>query len=172
MQRCKAADEAAVHLLGERAVAIVCAQTGLDMADGYLRVERGERGGEGRARVAVDKDEIGAKLRKAALKTLERLDGDIGKCLVFAHDIEICVGPQAEAVHHGIEHLAVLRGDADEAFDALAALKLKRERRHFYCFRARAENGHDFKLTHFCCRPPRTHPPVFRAAADGYCCCF
>ena len=51
-------------------------------------------------------------------------------------------------------------------------LKLKRERRHFYRFRACAENGHDFKLTHFCCRPPRTHPPVFRAAVDGYCCCF
>ena len=142
------------------------------MADGYLRIERGERGGEGRARVAVYEDKIGAKLRKAALKPLERLDGNIGKRLVFAHDVEIRVGFQAEAVHHGIKHLAVLRGDADEAFDALAALKLKRERRHFYRFRARAENGHDFKLTHFCCRPPRTHPPASRAAADGYCCCF
>lgn len=53
------------------------------MADGYFCIERGERGGEGRARVAVYEDKIGAKLRKAALKPLERLDGNIGKRLVL-----------------------------------------------------------------------------------------
>ena len=171
MQRRKAAYEAAVHLLGEGAVAVIGAQPGLDVADGYFSVDRGERGGEGRARVAVDKDKVGLEFGKAALKTLERLDGDVGEGLIFAHDVEVGVGLEAEAAHDRVEHLAVLCGDADEALDALAALKLQRERRHFYSLRARAENGHDLELTHLLHRPFPTPPPAFHAAADGYCYC-
>ena len=37
------------------------------MADGYLRIERGECGGEGRARVAVDEDKKKISLSIRAL---------------------------------------------------------------------------------------------------------
>ena len=119
----------------------------------------------------MDEDEIGLKFGKAALKPLERLDGDVGEGLIFSHDVEVGIGRKAEAVHDGIEHLAVLCGDADETFDALAAPELQRERRHFYRLRASPENGHDLELIHLLHRPFPLHPPAFHAAGGEYCYC-
>ena len=58
--------------------------------------------------------------------------------------MQVVIPRQPEDFHDGIEHLAVLTGQADVGFDFFAALELLDKRRHFDGLRPGAEDGHDF----------------------------
>ena len=153
VQRGDASDKRAVHLLREWGPAVIRAQTGLHMADRDLGVKRGERAGERRRGVAVDKHDVRLHLAEHVAHTLKHARRDRGQVLTLLHDVQIIVRPDAEAVHDGVEHLAVLRRDAHDALKLRMLLQLEHERRHFDCLRPCAEDGHDFNaFAHHC--PP------------------
>ena len=127
------------------------------MADLDLMVERGQGPGERRRCVAMDENEIGLVLLEDALHAEERLAGDGGERLTLLHNVEIKIAVQMEDLHDGIEHLAVLPGQADAAFDGVARLQRLDQRGHLDGLGARAEDGHDLNFLHVV--PPWAHPP-------------
>ena len=171
VQRRKAADEAAVHLLREGAVSVIGAKSRLDVSHWDLCIKRRKSCGKGRAGVAVDKHEIGLFLGVAALKSLKRTDGDVGQRLICTHYVEVAVRLKTEALHNGVEHFTVLRRDADDALDLVVLLKLKRQGRHFDGFRSRAEHRHDFKSAHSPAPPFSPSPVRAHCCGEGGCYC-
>ena len=103
-----------VHFLGPWGIDVVGAQTCFDMADGNLPVEGGEGRGSGCCGVAVDKDDVGARLGKHIAHAGQHTGCDVVKVLPLSHDIEVVVGTDVENFQNLVEHLAVLAGDADE----------------------------------------------------------
>ena len=177
VQRGEAADELAVHLLGIGAHAVVGAEPGLDVAAVYLRVEGGERGGEGRRGVAVDEHQVGLRALEDAREPVKHARGDVREGLAALHDVEVVVGAYVEDAEDAVEHLAVLRGDADRALNPSAALELQHQRGHLYGLRAGAEYAHDLELSHaappwahgggYCAPPPRRRAWGRRAGDSG-----
>ena len=157
MQVGNVADERAVHLLRERGIFVPRAQTRLHMADLDLMVERGQGPGERRRCVAMDENEIGLVLLKHLFHAEQGLAGDGGERLPLFHNIEIKISVQMEDLHDGIEHLAVLPGQADAAFDGVARLQRLDQRGHLDGLGARAEDGHNLNFLHVV--PPWAHPP-------------
>ena len=139
------AGQAAVHLLGPGAPAVEGAQAGLDVADGYARVEGGEGSGEGGGRVPVDEDEPGLFRLEHRAEALEHPGGDVCEALAALHDVEVVLRRDAELAQDAVQHLAVLGGYADHALKLGPALKLQDEGGHFDGLGPRAEDGHDFK---------------------------
>ena len=152
VQRGDVPDEGAVHLLREGGVFVIGAQAGLDVTDGDLVVKRRKRAGEGRRGVAVDEHQVRLCLLQHRLHAQKRTRRDGREGLLLLHDVEVVVGVQAEDLHHGVEHLAVLTGQAAQALEALARGKRLHQRRHLDRLRARAEDGHDLNSLHAC--PP------------------
>ena len=142
------ADQRPVHFLREGRILVPCAKSCLNVADLDLMVEGCQRTGEGRGGVAVDQNEVGLRLLKHLLHAEQGLGRDRGERLALFHDIEVIIALEMENIHHGVQHFAVLAGQADDAFDAFAGLKRAHERRHFDRLRPGAENGHDFDLIH------------------------
>lgn len=111
--------EASVHLFGPRAVDVVGAQTGLDVAHGYLLVVGGQ-GGQGRCGgVAMYQHHVGFRLLQNAAHSEQDARGEVVEILSGLHEVEVVVGTDAEDVEYLVEHLAVLSGDADEHAEML-----------------------------------------------------
>ena len=146
VQRGDPADERAVHLLREGRPTVKGTQTSLHMADRDFGVKRRERPGEGGCRIAVDKHQIGLRRFQHGLHPIEHTRSDAGQILTLLHNVQVIVRLNAKLLHHGIQHLTVLRRDANHASDLGAFLKLQYQRRHFDCFRTCTENGQDFNL--------------------------
>ena len=155
------ADQRPIHLLREGRILVPRAKTGLDVADLHLMVKCRQGSGKCRGRVAVHQNKVGFLFLEDLLHAEKRLRRDRGERLPLFHDIEVKICLEVKDLHHGVQHLAVLAGQADVGFDFLAALKLLDERRHFDRLRPCAEDGHDFNFLHVF--PPakrKTHLPA------------
>ena len=148
MQRGKVAHKRAVHFLRKGRVSVIGAQAGLDVADGHLVIKRSQRTGESRGRVAVDEHQIGPGGLEHLVHTEQRARGNGRERLLLLHDVQVVITLEVENVHHGIEHFAVLPGQAADALEILAGSQLQNERRHLDCLRPRAKDGHDLNLFH------------------------
>ena len=105
--------ELAVHLLREGCIDVARAQARLHVRDLDLGVERGQCGHEGGGGVALHDQPAGTHLFQDGGQAVQHPRGDAGQGLVRPHQVEVEVRHDAEEVQHAVEHLAVLRGDAD-----------------------------------------------------------
>ena len=111
-------DHAAVHLFGKGLGQIPGAQAGFHVAHRNAAVKRRQRAGRGRAGVAVHQHVVGLFLLQHAIGTCHHAGEQAVERLVGLHDGEIVLRLQAEQIHHLVQHLPVLAGDAHHALDA------------------------------------------------------
>ncbi len=138
----------AVHLLRPRRMDVARPQARLDMADRHLRVERGQRGGEGRGRVALHEHPIRTQIGIDLGDALQHRGRDVSKALTRAHQIEVAIGADGEQVEHLVQHLAVLRGHADQGGDAGRFGEPAHDGRHLDRLGAGAEDRQDAHASH------------------------
>ena len=105
---------APVHFLGERVLEVAGAQAGLDVADAHATVEGGDRGAHRRRRVALDEQPVGLLAGEDRVDSGEHARREGVHRLVGTHEVEVDVGLQGEEREHLVEHLAVLRGGAED----------------------------------------------------------
>lgn len=105
--------ELTIGLLGPRAVDVARAQSRLDVRDPDLPVKGGERRGEGRRRVAVDENDVGLEVVQHIAHPQQHVGSHVVEILSRFHDVQVVIGGDIEEPKHLVEHLAVLRGDAD-----------------------------------------------------------
>ena len=145
-----AARQTAVHLLRERRILIVRAQTSLDVADSRLMVISRKCTGKCRRRISVNEHDIRFFLRQDLVKAHHSPRRDIKKRLASRHDVEIMIRLDMEEVEHLIEHFAVLGGNGHYRFNRLRVLlELQDNRSHLDGLRTRAEDSHDLDLLLF-----------------------
>ena len=139
------AGKPAVHFLGEWGLLIASAQPRLDMPHGHACVESGKAGGERGGGIAMHKDKVGLLLLQHALETREDIAGDVVQILSGLHDVQIVLRHDVEQIEHLVQHLPVLRGDANDGLNLTSTgLQALDQRRHLDGFRAGAKNEHDF----------------------------
>ena len=146
--------ELAVHLLRIGGVFVICPQPGLNVTDLHLVIKCRERPGKSCGCVPVDKHYVRLRLLQHRVHPSYRPRCNRGQGLTLLHYIQVILRLKGEHVEHTIQHLPVLRRYAANALDLRPAAQLRRERRHFYCLRSCAENGHDLNLLHASLPPP------------------
>ena len=139
-----AGDELTVHLLRIRGILMISTQPCLDMPDGDLLIERGERGCEGRRGIAVDQDHVGLLILQHRCQPLQDVAGDAVQGLAVLHDVQIMIGLDLECLQHAVQHLSVLGADADDALQLGMLFDRVDDRCHLDGLRPGAENTHDF----------------------------
>ena len=82
-------------------------------ATGISTVEGGQRGGEGGGGIALDDDQVRARGFEQRIERGENAGGEGGERLARAHEVEIVIRLDGESFERVVEHLAVLRGDAN-----------------------------------------------------------
>src|SRR5258708_37501647 len=102
-----------VHFLREWAELVARAQTGFDMPDTNFLLKRDKRGRERCGGVPLNKKPVGPDFAQHRWQRLENARGELQRCLVFLHEIQIVVGSDGKYTQHLIEHVSMLRGDAD-----------------------------------------------------------
>jgi hypothetical protein len=80
-------------------------------------VKGGEGPGEGRGRITLNHDPIGAKLIQHCADTGEDSSGYVGQVLVRPHQLEVPIRPQVKKLEDLRQHLAMLTGNADLAVE-------------------------------------------------------
>ena len=119
-----------VHLFGPRRAHIAGAQSRLHVSHRDLAVERGQRGGQGRRRIAVHQHAIGLEIVENPTHAAKHGLGDMGEVLVGAHNIQVIVRRYGEQGQDLVQHVAVLGGDADSGLDAGLGRQRLDHRRH------------------------------------------
>ena len=165
VQRRDIADERAVHLLREGGIPVIGPQARLDMADRDLLIKGRQRPGKRRGRIAVHQDKVRLCLLQGLLHAEQGARCDGRQRLLLLHDVQVILRRQAEDLHNGVQHLAVL---ARKTADALKFRPLRQrlhQRGHFDRLRPRAEDGHHLNSLH------AVPPPAFSwsrpACPDG-----
>ncbi len=140
----EAAGENAVHLLGEGLEHVVGAEAGFHMGDGDVMVKGGEGAAERAGGVALDDDQIGLLGRQDGFEAGEDARGGLGQRLAGAHEIEVMIRVDLKGGQDLIEHLPVLRGDADTGLDLRRGGEAMNERAKLDRLRAGAEDEKHF----------------------------
>lgn len=83
------------------------------MTDLDLLIESSQCGGEGGGGISVNEYVVRLLLLQHVFQPAEHAGGDVVEGLPAFHDVEVVVHRQMEEIDHLIEHLAVLRGEAD-----------------------------------------------------------
>ena len=139
----QAPDHGAIGLLREGRLQVAGAQTRFHMA--YRDVPIEGRQGPGQAGCGVALHQHHVRLFRIQ-NTAQRFEGPRRhpeEVLVLAHDVQIVVGLDLEEVQDLVEHLAMLRGHADPALNAVGLFQCRDQRCHLDGFRSRAEDGQD-----------------------------
>ena len=119
-------------------------QACFDMTDLDLLIKSGQRCGEGGRGISVNEHVVGLLLLQYIFQPAEHAGGDVVEGLPALHDVQVVVHRQMEEIDHLIEHLAVLRGEADLRINARPLQKLFHDGRHLDGFRPCPENRHYF----------------------------
>ena len=137
------ADRLPVKFLRKRRIQLIGAQPRLHVSHRNLHIKAGQRGGEGRRRVAMHQHKVGFRLGQHVFQLLHHAGGDVKKRLSVLHDRQIVIRRDVKRAEHLIEHLSVLSGHAAERPDVFSRPQLLNQRTHFNGLRPRAEDQHD-----------------------------
>ena len=109
VQRRNIADERAVHLLREGGIPVIGPQARLDMADRDLLIKGRQRPSKRRGRVAraPERGPAAPPAGPAPCRARARVVMD-DSVLLLLHDVQVILRRQAEDLHNGVQHLAVL----------------------------------------------------------------
>jgi hypothetical protein len=110
-----------VHFLGEGFMRIAGTESCLDMADGDFGVKGGQGAAEGGGGVALNEGDAGFLFGEDGFEGGDDTRRGLGEGLTGAHDVEVLVRGHVECVQNLVEHLAVLRGDADTDVEVIRA---------------------------------------------------
>ena len=124
-------DRLAVEFLRPGRVDVARPQAGLNVADGDMHIEAGQRGGEGGGGVAVDQNDVRLDLAQDLLDPQQHGGGDVEQILLLLHDGQIVIRHDGKNAQDLIEHIPVLAGDADDGSDIRTFFQLLDERAHF-----------------------------------------
>ena len=93
----------------------------------------------------MNQDQIGPFLCQNRFQPLDDIAGDIKEILTRFHDVEVIIRLNLKKIEHLIEHLPMLRRHTDQILKLCwVIIQCTDDRRHFYGFRAGAEDGHYF----------------------------
>jgi hypothetical protein len=112
-------DDAPVRLLRKRPREVAGPQARLHVADGNPPVEGGEGAGHRRRGVALDEEQVRRLAGEHPVQLGESPRREVVEALILPHQVEVEVGTQGEDRRHLIEHLAVLRGGAEDRREEL-----------------------------------------------------
>ena len=142
MQVGKRCGQPTVHLFRPRRAHVAGAQAGFHVAHRDAGMERGQRRRQRGAGVAVDQHHPRPAARQHVLHAGQHAGGDPGQVLAGTHQVEVVVGDDVEQLEHLVEHLPVLRSDADTDPQAAMLAQRMQDRGHLDGFRAGAEYQH------------------------------
>ncbi len=145
-----ATGQLAVHLLRERRIFVIRAQSGLDMANSRLMIVGSQRTGKRRRRIAMDEHDIRLSLGQDLVQALHRPRRDVEQRLPLRHDIEIIVRMDVEKRQNLVQHFAVLGRHRHDGLYLVGMLReLQHDRSHLDRLRTRPEDRHDFDFLLF-----------------------
>ena len=133
----------AIHLFGIGIGLVSRPEPRLDVGNGHARVEGRERCRHGRGGVPLDQEQVRLLAGQIRRQLGEGAGRDLGEGLSLPHEVEVVIRADLEERENLIEHLAVLRGDADERADAGFLGEELQDRCHLDRLRAGAEDGED-----------------------------
>lgn len=114
-----------------------------DVTNQDLQVEASKCGYKRRRGIAMHQNHIRLLGFKHFLNTVEDVRSNVKQSLTVLHDVEIIVWDYIENSQNLVEHLTVLRRNANNSLDTLACLELIYEWAHFYCFWPCAKDKHN-----------------------------
>ena len=104
-------------------------------------MERGQRGGHCRRGIAMNQYPVGRQLLEDRRQAAKHRGRDVLQGLSVGHDVEIELGVDFERGENLVEHVPVLRADADKRLDAVARRQFGDDGRHLDGFGPGAEDG-------------------------------
>ena len=114
------------------------------MADRDLAVIGSDRACHDSCRIALHHHPVGLFFVEHLADARKRTGGELVERLARRHQVEIVVGRHPCDIEHLVEHPAVLRRDADAAFEALVRLQGVDKWEKLDRFGPGAEDGEDF----------------------------
>ena len=164
MIRREAAGEATVHLFGKRFEGRGRPQARFHVTDRNFCVERSKRSRSRRRRVTMYEHDVGLRIAQNRLHALENARRDLRDRLIVSHDVEIVIRHDPKEGDQIVEHLPVLRRDADDRLDCRPrGGERTHDGRHFDGIGTRAENSHHAK------RSSHEKPTEFRRDVGARC---
>jgi len=134
-------NEAALHLLGERAERITGAQACLDVPDRNAMVKSRKRSGEGGGGVALDQDQRRSFSADDGFETRHYSCTDFVGRLVDLHYLEVLIQLDAEEIEERVEQAGVLAGADDESVQVGGGFQSAEDWREFNDLGARPEDA-------------------------------
>ena len=132
-----------VHFFGVRQPRVARPQARFDVTNVNLPVKRRQRRRRAGRRIAVDEHDVGLRRCEYRLESGQHPGRDFGQRLVLGHDVEIEVRNDGKHRQQVVEHLAVLRGDADDVVDFGVLRERPHDGRHLDGVGTRPENRHN-----------------------------
>ena len=103
---------------------------------------------------------IGLRLLEHIIQPMQAFLCNQCQRLPRLHDVKVIIRLDLKNIQHLIQHLAVLRGDADDRLGMGILFQCMHQRRHFDRLRPRAEHSHHFNFVHRLFSPfVRPHHP-------------
>jgi hypothetical protein len=113
--------EGAVYFLGEWLIRIAGTEPCLNMTNWGFGIERAQRTAESSGGIALNEDDVWFLFGENRLQSGDDARGGLVEGLPRTHDVEVPVWGHVECVQNLVEHLAVLRGDADTDVEVIRA---------------------------------------------------
>lgn len=132
-----------IELFRVRRVDVVGTKTSFDVTNQDLQVEASKCGYKRRRGIAMHQNHIRILGFKHFPNTVEDVRSNVKQSLTVLHDVEIIVRDYIENSQNLVEHLTMLRRNANNSLDTLACLELIYEWAHFYCFWPCAKDKHN-----------------------------
>ncbi|OQB85485.1 MAG: hypothetical protein BWX85_00767 [Chloroflexi bacterium ADurb.Bin120] len=144
VQVCHHTSDAAVHLFGEGLPFIVGSQPGFNVTHPDLAIIPENRCCHDRRGIPLDQQPIGTDLKQHRVQMGEDASGQLGKCLVVIHQIQVDIRDDVKCLQDLVEHFAVLGSDAHRDINVIWMFPQGfNHRRHFNSFRAGAKYRHN-----------------------------
>src|SRR5438477_7976277 len=114
------------------------------MTDGHLSIKRRQRRAQNRCRVPLHQNQIWPFGCEVPIDCFQRPGGQRRQRLARPHQVQVRVGPDTKHLQYLIEHLPVLRGDANATLKARVVSQRQDDRSQFDGFGPGAEDDADF----------------------------
>ena len=108
-----------VYFLREGFIRIAGAESCLDMADWNSSVESGQGTTKGSSGVALNEDDVGVLFGEYRFKAGDDTRRGLIEGLPRVHDVKVPLRRYVECVQNLVQHLAVLRCDADTGVEVI-----------------------------------------------------
>ena len=127
-----------------RAVDVIGAKPSLHVSHGNLLIKACKCSDEGGRRITVNENNVRFYFVEDITYSIQNISRNIKQGLAGLHDGKVVIRHYTERIENHVQHLTVLRRNADDGLNCLACLQLIDERTHLDCFGSCTEDEHYF----------------------------